>query len=451
VTRTRTTPEPEPRTTPRPARTTVTGVAIPSLDPGSVYDVTTEDGVFTAFEETGSRTGGERELWPGYTETHAHVSLPANWDDTADPPEVVALQYLYHGVTHVVDMFGFPLVADAWEAGRTGSPWPYPEVVHCGYAVTATTDTAGRTGHGVEFPAPVHMLSVESDLDHALRANAARGGTFLKVMFTDGTEQPGAPVKFSRLSEQVLRFTARLAAERGVTAVIDCNTLQETRWAYACGFRLFAHTVRDRTLEAADWKEFEGARFVSTLAGLRPMVMTGDEFLAEYSREGFAETQDVRNLDFVRGIEQPYGVKFGVQEIRTAALGDMRRNALAALADGSLLVGTDSGNTGAYHGYSLLGELGLLRGDDASLDEPLRRQATVGGRRYFDELSGDTSGAHPLRAGAPATYNLIDPVVPLTALPLRTVVRGVPLDRPALAEAITALRAAAETSRKASL
>ncbi|MBZ3900908.1 amidohydrolase family protein [Streptomyces griseiscabiei] len=420
------------------------GVAVPALDPGALYDITTENGVFTAFTATGPRQGGEHELWPGYTETHAHVALPANWDDTVEDPRIVALQYLYHGVTHVVDMFGFPLAADAWAAGREASPWPYPEIVHCGYAVTATTDTAGRTGHGVEFPAPVHMLSVESDLDHALRANAERGGTFLKVMFTDGTEQPGSPVRFSRLSERVLRFTARMAAERGVTAVIDCNTLQETCWAYACGFRLFAHTVRDRTLDAIDWKEFEGARFVSTLAGLRPMIMTGEEFLTEYAREGFAETQDVRNLDFVRGIEKPYGIEYGVQETRTAALADMRRNALAALSRGDLLIGTDSGNTGAYHGYSLLGELDLLRGDDPSLDRMLRHGATVGGRRYFDELSGGPAGEHPLSAGAPATYNLLPaatPDRPLSALPVSTVVRGTDLDRPALARAIADLRA----------
>jgi hypothetical protein len=421
--------------------TELRGLAIPALDPGARYDITVADGVFTRVEPTGPRTGTEHELWPGYTETHAHVSLPANWDDTADDPRIVALQYLFHGVTHVVDMFGFPLVADAWEAGRERSPWPYPELVHCGYAVTATTDTAGRTGHGVEFPAPVHMLATEADLDHALRANSERGGTFLKVMFTDGTEQPGSPVRFSRLSERVLRFTARLAAERGITAVIDCNTLQETRWAYDCGFRLFAHTVRDRTLDAADWKEFEGARFVSTLAGLRPMVMTGEEFLADYRREGFAETQDPRNLDFVRGIEQPYGIEYGCQETRSAALADMRRNALTALNHGTLLVGTDSGNTGAYHGYSFLGELDLLRGDDPALDEPLRRQATLGGRRYFDELRGDTSGGHPLGVGAAATYNLHTPGRPLSALPAATVVRGVPIDRPALARAIAALRA----------
>jgi hypothetical protein len=425
------------------SREALSGVAVPSLDPGSVFDVTVEEGVFTRVEPTGTRRGGERELWPGYTETHAHVSLPANWDDTADDPRIVALQYLYHGVTHVVDMFGFPLVADAWEEGRAASPWPYPEIVHCGYAVTATTNAAGLTGHGVEFPAPVYMLGVEADLDQALRANAARGGTFLKVMFTDGTEQPGSPVRFSRLSEEVLRFTARMAAERGIPAVIDCNTLQETRWAYACGFRLFAHTVRDRTLDAADWKEFEDARFVSTLAGLRPMVMTGEEFLDEYGRDSFAATQDTANLDFVRGIEKPYGIEFGCQETRTAALADMRRNALAALRDGSLLIGTDSGNTGAYHGYSFLSELGLLRGEDPSLDEPLRHQATVGGRRYFDELRGETPAGHPIAVGASATYNLHAPGAPLTALPLATVVRGVPVDRPALARAIADLRAAA--------
>lgn len=97
---------------------TLNGVAVPALDPEAVFDVTTGDGVFTRIERTGPRRGGEHELWPGYTETHAHVSLPANWDDTVEDPRIVALQYLYHGVTHVVDMFGFPLSADAWAAGR---------------------------------------------------------------------------------------------------------------------------------------------------------------------------------------------------------------------------------------------------------------------------------------------------------------------------------------------
>ncbi|MGW7286568.1 hydrolase [Streptomyces sp. NPDC054847] len=420
---------------------TLRGVAVPALDDEALFDVTTEDGVFTRIEPSGTRGGGETELWPGYTETHAHVSLPANWDDSVDDPRIVALQYLYHGVTHVVDMFGFPLVSDAWEAGSRTSPWPYPEIAHCGYAVTAMTNAAGLRGHGVEFPAPVHMLAVEADLDHALRTNTERGGTFLKVMFTDGTEQPGTPVRFSRLSERVLKFTARIAAERGITAVIDCNTLQETLWAYDCGFRLFAHSVRDRTLDAADWKRLEGARFVSTLAGLSPMVMTREEFLADYGREGFAETQDRYNLAFVQGIEKPFGIEYGCQETRTAALADMRRNALTALRHGNLLVGTDSGNTGAYHGYSLLSELDLLRGDDVSSAGALRRQATVGGRRYFDELRGDTAGAHPLSPGAAATYNLHAPGKPLSALPLATVVRGVPVDRPAVARAIADLRA----------
>ncbi|WP_330297300.1 hydrolase [Streptomyces sp. NBC_00503] len=433
-----------------PVPATLRGVAVPALDPAALFDVTTEGVVFTRIEPSGTRRGGEDELWPGYTETHAHVALPANWDDSTDDPRIVALQYLFHGVTHVVDMFGFPIVADAWEAGRQQSPWPYPEVAHPGYAVTARTDAAGRYGHGVEFPVPVHMLAVEADLDHALRSNAERGGTFLKVMFTDGTEQPGSPVRFSRMSEQVLRFTARMAAERGITAVIDCNTLQETQWAYDCGFRLFAHSVRDRTLDAADWKRLDGARFVSTLAGLRSMIMTGEEFAAEYGREGFTETQDPRNREFASAIEQPFGIEYGVQETRTAALADMRRNALATLEQGNLLVGTDSGNTGAYHGYSFLSELDLLRGDDPALAEPLRLQATLGGRRYFDEMSGAPTGIHPLSVGAAATYNLHAAGTPLSALPLATVVAGIPVDRTAVARAIADLRATT-TKGKAAL
>ncbi|MGW8883120.1 hydrolase [Streptomyces sp. NPDC055749] len=425
----------------RPGPLVLRSVAIPALDPEVLFDVTAEDGVFTRVEPTGQTPqGSENELWPGYTETHAHVSLPPNWDDSVDDPRIVALQYLYHGVTHVVDMFGFPLLAEAWEAGRAASPWPYPELVHCGYAVTATTDSAGRTGHGVEFPAPVHMLAVEADLDHALRTNAERGGTFLKVMFTDGTEQPGSPVRFSRLSEHVMRFTARTAAERGVTAVIDCNTLEETLFAYSCGFRLFAHSVRDKTLTEAEWKGLQGARFVSTLAGLRSMIMSREDFLAEYGREGFRETQDGYNLDFVQGVEKPFGIEYGCQETRTAALRDMRANALTALRNGDLLVGTDSGNLGAYHGYSFLGELDALCGDDPSLVPRLRHQATVGGRAYFDELRGDRTGIHPLTVGASATYNLHAPGKPLSALPVATVVQGVPVDRTAVARAIAEIR-----------
>jgi hypothetical protein len=419
-------------------------IAIPTLDRTALFDVVVEGDVFTRVDPADrSRSGAETEMWPGYTEAHAHFALPCNWDDSLDSPRITALQYLYHGVTHVVDMFGFPVIADEWEAGKAESPWPYPEVVHCGYAVTAMTDGAGRNGHGVEFPAPVYMLAVESDLEIALRANAERGATFLKTMFTDGTEQPGSPVRYSRLSERILRFTARMAAEQGIPAVIDCNTLEETRFAYECGFRLFAHSVRDTELTEDDWKEFDGARFVSTLAGLRPMIMTRDDFIAEYGRKGFTETQDPYNREFVRTIEQPYGIEYGVQETRTAALTDMRRNALAALDRGSLLVGTDSGNLGAYHGYSFLSELALLRGDDPSngLAHRLREQATVGGRRYFDELSGRPSPAHPISVGQPATFNLHDPANALSALPEATVVQGVPIDRDAIADAIAALRA----------
>ncbi|WP_338671449.1 hydrolase [Streptomyces sp. SCSIO 30461] len=426
-----------------PGRVVERGVAVPSLDPTAVYDVTSEDGVFTAFKVTGAaRTGAETELWPGYTETHAHISLPPNWDDTVDDPRITALQYLYHGVTHIVDMFGYPLLAEDWEAGRAASPWPYPELVHCGYAVTAVTNAAGLSGHGVEFPAPVHLISVEADLDHALRSNTERGGTFLKVMFTDGTEQPGSPVRFSRLSERVMRLTAKIAAERGVTAVIDCNTLEETLFAYACGFRLFAHSVRDKTLTPTEWEGLAGARFVSTLAGLRSMIMSQEDFLTEYGREGFRETQDPYNLEYVERIEKPFGIEYGCQETRTAALRDMRNNALASLRQGNLLIGTDAGNLGAYHGYSFLGELDALRGDDTdrALAEALRHQATVGGRRYFDEMSGNRSSRHPLTVGASATYNLHAPGRPLSALPLATVVQGVPVDRPALAHAIAELR-----------
>ncbi|MDH6111820.1 hypothetical protein P3T36_002134 [Kitasatospora sp. MAP12-15] len=432
---------------------TLRRVAIPSLDPTALFEVGVEDGVIARIDAVADRADGAApELWPGYVEPHAHLALPANFDDSLDDPRLIALQYLYHGVTHVVDMFGFPLVQSRWESGRAESALPYPELAHCGYAATATRDREGRTGHGVEFPSPVFMLGGPEDLASVLRSNRERGGTFLKVMFTDGTEQPEMAKRFSRLSTQVLEHTARVTREQGVPAVLDCNTRAEVLQAYRCGFRNFAHPVRDFELSAADWRELDGARFISTLSGLRPMIMERAEFLQEYGRPGFLETQDGANLRFVAGVEEPYGIQYKCQDTRTAALVTMRRNSLEALRRGRLLVGTDCGNTGAFHGYSLLGELDLLAGDEfgaAQLRHGLRLAATADGWRFFNELAGREAADHPLTVGSAATFNLFTAPAPgatpaaLSALPDSTVVHGVAIDRRALAREIRAIRESA--------
>lgn len=417
-------------------------VAIPVLDADTLFDVEVEDGVIARIDPVeDARSADTLEMWPGYVEAHGHLALPANFDDSLDDPRVIALQYLYHGVTHVVDMFGFPLVKEWWDEGRAHSAVPYPNLVHCGYAATSMRDGEGRTGHGVEFPAPVHMLGSAGDVTPVLAANSAHGATFLKVMFTEGTEQPGAAVRFSRLTGRVLAAAARGAAARGVPAVIDCNTREEVLQAYEYGFRLFAHSVRDYVLTDEDWRTLEGARFVSTLSGLRPMVMYPQDFLDDYSRPGFRETQDVANLAFVAAREQPYGIEFDCQETRTAALEVMRANALAAMERGVLLIGTDCGNTGAFHGYSLLGELGLLESGPGARDR-LRRVASVDNWRFFEELSGRAPADHPLTVGAAATFNLFsrEAGAPVSTLPKTTVINGVTVDRAELADGIREFR-----------
>jgi hypothetical protein len=428
------------------AAITVRSVAIPSLDPKAVYDVTVDGGQISGIDQVGGSPGHlTLELWPGYVECHSHFALPANFDDSLDDARIIALQYLYHGVTHVIDMFGFPLVMDRFQQGMAESPLPYPHVVHCGYAVTSMRDDKGYSGHGVEFPAPVYMLGVEGDLDVVLGANSQRGATFLKIMFTQGEEQPGAPRRFSRLTARILANAAQVAAAHGMPAVLDCNTLEEVMQAYDLGFRLFAHSVRDVELSAADWQALNGAQFVSTLSGLRPMIMYPDDYLREYDRPGFLQTQDPENLDFVRGMTEPFGIEYGLQEVRTASLGVMRRNGLAALDRGVLRVGTDSGNTGAFHGFSLLGELDLLAGPDRVTDglaDRLRRAVTFDGLRMFRELSG-LEPSVPISVGANARFNLLRPASagqPLAELPAVTVVDGVLVNRDAIARDIAEFR-----------
>lgn len=434
-----------------PATLAVRQVAIPLLDPSALYDVVVEEGDVVRLDAVADTADGALELWPGYVEAHAHLALPANLDDSLDDPRLIALQYLYHGVTHVVDLFGFPLVQQLWETGRAESVRPYPDITHCGYAATSMRDGDGHNGHGVEFPAPVFMLGVPGDADLVLQANRARGATFLKLMYTEGTEQPESSKRFSRLGAGVLADVARATAAAGVPAVLDCNTRAEVLEAYRHGFRLFAHSVRDVVLSEADWRALAGARFVSTLSGLRPMIMRREEFEAEYGRPGFAQTQDATNLDLVAGIGEPFGIGLGCQAERLAALDTMRRNSLAALERGAMLVGTDCGNTGAFHGYTLLGELDLLAGSDAAgedaagLGRRLREAVTVDGLRFFADLAGRPRTEHPIAVGEPATFNLLAPVggQPLSALPAATVVAGTVIDRQAVARDIHAHRSSA--------
>lgn len=423
-------------------------VAIPVIEPGLLFDVAIEDGRFATLQPVG-QVGADAEpvatLWPGYTECHAHVALPANFDDTVDAPAIIAMQYLFHGVTQVIDMFGFPIASAAWQREDAELR---PDIVHCGYAITAMCGFDGRSAHGSEFPAPVFQLGCVQDIDMVLDANATRGGTFLKVMFTDGVEQPGEVHRFARLSVDLLAALARAAAERGVICVLDCNTRDEVLMAYALGFRDFAHAVRDVVLSEADWQALAGARFVSTLSGLRPMVMTCEQFIDEYGREGFAQTQDARNLTFVSGISQPFGVARNCQESRARAVETMRTNSRAALARGVMLPGTDAGNAGAFHGYSLLGELRLLDDGEASSRDALMSAATLTSRRFFDRL-GNHPDVPPISVGAEATFNLF-PGAGATpgALPELTVLRGQAVSRTALAHAIGTLRAS-ETHGKA--
>ncbi|MFC4334115.1 amidohydrolase family protein [Salininema proteolyticum] len=426
-------------------------VAVPSLDDDTLYTVAVSGGRFESVEPTGRPpAGGEMELWPAFTETHTHLSLPCNWDETRDDPRLIALQYLYYGIGRIVDLFGFPVAAEAWEAGKAASPWPYPEVAHCGYAVTAMGDGNGTYGHGVEFPTPVHMAAVPGDVDTAIDSNEKRGATFLKVVYTEGAEHGGKPIRFTRIEERILEHAVRAAAERGMLSIVDCNTREETFHAYERGYRLFAHSVRDVDLSDADWDRLDGARFVSTLAGLRPMILTGAQFEEAYSRPGFAETQDPANLEFAKTIDEPFGIKLNLQEVRTASVGAMRRNALAALDRGRLLVGSDAGNIGAFHAWSLASELEHLAGGDPGLRRGLMAAATVTGWHYFNEMAGLPAREHPVAAGEAATFNLFEPESPPGSLPAQSVVRGTILDRDALAGEIARIRQS-ETKGKAVL
>jgi hypothetical protein len=372
--------------------------------------------------------GSSLELWPSFVETHAHLALCPSLDPHPLPTYITALQYLYSGVTHIVDMFGFPNISKEWEKSEKTSNWEFPKVVHSGYAITSS-EKKGRKGHGEEFPCKVHRLQNNSEVARVVESNLRTGATFLKVMFTDGKEVPGDKKRFSKLTLKNLERILTLAQKTRLETVIDCNSFEETYAAYHLGYRYFAHMVRDRRLSEMEFDSLKNATFISTLSGLSPMVMKDSDFCELFDRPPFHVSQDKRDFEDMIGIRSPYGLKIDIQKSRLKSLKNIRTNSLLALQKNALLVGSDSGNTFSFHGYGVHSEFLYLSPTSESQTRSLMHSATMNGHSFFKRLSGGSS-TFIFGTGAGATFNLFDGSLSCSnSFPIQTYINGREISR----------------------
>src|SRR3990167_4426941 len=328
---------------------------------GKIFSVTSVDQNLAAQENTAydmriECMNNSLELWPTYVENHAHLALPTNFDNFLEPMEIVALQYLYFGITQVMDLFGYPSISKEWDAMMENSHGIAPTIMHCGYALTAPT-LNDKVGHGAEFPLPVYVVNNEADILSALEKNVVAGAQFIKLMYTAGIEKPGDLPRFSLLQKEIFSKILMFAKQHDLECIVDCNTLEEVKFAVRCGYRYFAHPIRDVILTEEDWNDLKNCYFVTTLQGLKGMVMTGNEMEQACDTFHFHQTQLPGQEKHFATVTMPYGIQYGMQNSRLHALNCMRENSIAALLRNQCVLGSDAGNTLSYHGLGFYEEL----------------------------------------------------------------------------------------------
>jgi hypothetical protein len=410
---------------------------------GERFDVTLEDGRIRAIvphepESTPDASDildyrrSFQELWPSFVEGHAHLALSPYMDRAlSDPPWVIAAQYLLSGVTRVIDLFGFPKIQGQWEKEAGDADFAFPEVLHSGYAFTSGL-REGMKGHGHEYPVKAHLIDTDAEIERGLEENLASGARIAKVMYTSGRDLPPDPRKFSLFARPELRRLRERLDRAGIPAVIDCNTYDESRAAFDLGYRHFAHMIRDRALTDAEWDGFRGARFLSTLSGLTPMVHKDEDFLAASDRELFHATQSPLHRAAMRTVKIPYGEQIGIQASRLGALAHISGNLRAALAREQVVLGSDAGNMNSFHGFGAHREMEMLLRQELASDTRLHEAATTAGHRFFEDLRGGDADRVGLEVGDRADLNLLTRRPGATPLVHETYLRGQRLDRDSL-------------------
>lgn len=424
------------------------GVRIPTLER---YDVGIRKGVYSYIKKSSDRENGflklaqakkilsfdqaQTILWPSFVESHAHLALSPTIDGIRQPTHITALQYLYYGITRVLDLFGFPFIEDEWRQAESHFDFPFPEVAHCGLALTASVEN-GLYGHGHEFPIAPYYIQSKEDVGKAIEDNVSKGATFIKVMFTEGREVDTDKPRFSILKRPLLEYLHQRLNDFDLPAIVDTNSYEETLIAKNIGFSNFAHLMRDRALHAKEWDQLGHSLFLSTLSALTPMVMHRELFYKAFGNPQFLAAQPQRYFEDMDKRIVSYGTQTGIQESRLIAIRYLLQNTQTGLSRSQVIPASDTGNTFSYHGYGLHREFELIQPQNRQEKEKMLRAATERAHELFVKFNRSACPVE-LKQGGQADFNLFEenPVESKNGFfPWKTFIRGLEVPREKIRE-----------------
>jgi len=279
-------------------------------------------------------------LLPGLFDLHTHLPYSAT-DDFAGDWGKNLKAYLYCGVTSVVDVGTY---VETFEPMRRLIREGVIAAPRIALAARLTTP-GGHGGEGGRGDLFSQEVLTPREGRSAIRRAIAYKPDIIKV-FTDGWRY-GFADDMTSMRESTLTAIVEQAHRDNLPVITHTVTLNGARIAARAGVDILGHGIGDADADGdlMDLIKRAGMTYVSTLA-------VYDSRKADIGAPLLAAA-----IGPVTGLPAPPRASAA----RTKRWGHLLRN-VAALRDGGVMIGagTDSGETGAYHGWATLRELELM-------------------------------------------------------------------------------------------
>jgi len=299
-------------------------------------------------------------------------------------PEGASKAALYNGVAFILDLFSPEQMILEFRDRQEDEGAQGAVLLAAGPCFTATD------GHCSQFGTPTRIVDTPEEARREVADLAASAPNVVKVVYD---HQVYGDFSMPTVDLPTLTAVIETAHEHGLRTVVHVGTWQDMLEAAAAGADAVTHTPGPDAIppDLAEELARAGTFHIPTL------VLNGD--LARLADDsGFLEDPllvETISSDLLEAYRDADGWPPWVPErvTRQRTLLEPNREAIRTLAHAGvpMLTGTDAGNIGAFHGYSVHRELELLV--EAGLSEwSALRSATTNAARFLDRRWGVAAG-----------------------------------------------------------
>ncbi|MXW67916.1 MAG: amidohydrolase family protein [Gemmatimonadales bacterium] len=327
-----------------------------------------------------------RFVVPALADLHIHSWGHASPGGTPQllGPERAARAALYNGVAFILDLFSPEQMILEFRDRQRDEGAQGAVLLAAGPCFTATN------GHCSQFGTPTRIVDTPDEARHEVADLAASAPDVVKVVYD---HQVYGDFSLPTIDLPTLGALIETAREHGLKTIVHVGTWQDMREAAAAGADAVTHTPSPAAIPSDLAEELAQA----VTSHIPTLVWHGD--LARLADESSFLEDPLLVETISSGLLEAYRDADGwppwVSELVTRQRTLLRpnREAVRALAHAGvpMLTGTDAGNIGAFHGYSVHRELQLLVGAGLSEWSALR-SATTNAARFLDRDWGVAPG-----------------------------------------------------------